>query len=254
MQVSKDVLNYCAAIWAGFAILLLPVLLKYKAPYGRHISFAWGKTISNRFGWIVMEIVSPLVLVLCFFSGFNGSNLFALSLVAIWVIHYFHRSVIFPLYIRTTGKRIPIAVVGMAVFFNVINGSLNGLYLGHFQTEFPREWPGMCRLILGFALLIAGAYINIRSDYILIRLRKPGETLYKIPQGFLFRFVSCPNHLGEMIEWVGFAIMAWNLPALSFAVWTIANLMPRALHHHSWYKKHFPDYPKERKALFPFLI
>jgi hypothetical protein len=29
---------------------------------------------------------------------------------------------------------------------------------------------------------------------------------YKIPQGGLFRWLSCPNLVGEMIEWIGFAI------------------------------------------------
>jgi hypothetical protein len=48
--------------------------------------------------------------------------------------------------------------------------------------------------------------------------------------------------------------MAWNLPALSFAIWTFANLVPRALNHHNWYKDKFPDYPKNRKAVFPFLF
>jgi steroid 5-alpha reductase family enzyme len=110
------------------------------------------------------------------------------------------------------------------------------------------------RIFLGFLLFFGGAYINIRSDNILLRLRKPGETDYKIPAGFLFRYVSCPNFLGEMIEWSGFAIMAWNVPALSFAVWTVANLAPRALHHHRWYLEKFSEYPKNRKAFIPFLL
>jgi hypothetical protein len=48
--------------------------------------------------------------------------------------------------------------------------------------------------------------------------------------------------------------MAWNLPAFSFALWTAVNLIPRALDHHRWYLKTFPDYPKERKAVIPFLV
>jgi 3-oxo-5-alpha-steroid 4-dehydrogenase 1 len=49
--------------------------------------------------------------------------------------------------------------------------------------------------------------------------------------------------------------MAWNLPALSFAVWTAVNLIPRALDHHKWYKSYFKEeYPKQRKAVIPFLL
>ena len=65
--------------------------------------------------------------------------------------------------------------------------------------------------------------INNYSDSFLINLRKPGQTDYTLPTGFLFNKISCPNLFGEMIEWIGFALMAQHLPALSFAVWTICN-------------------------------
>ncbi|MBP7389456.1 MAG: hypothetical protein KA841_03570, partial [Chitinophagales bacterium] len=77
---------------------------------------------------------------------------------------------------------------------------------------------------------------------------------YKIPNGFLFKYISCPNHFGEMVEWFGFALMMGQLPAYAFALWTIVNLMPRALDHHRWYREKFADYPKERNAVVPFIL
>lgn len=47
--------------------------------------------------------------------------------------------------------------------------------------------------------------------------------------------------------------MAWNLPALSFMVWTGANLIPRAQNHYDWYKRTFPDFPLKRKVVIPFI-
>lgn len=35
----------------------------------------------------------------------------------------------------------------------------------------------------GFLLFVVGMTINIHSDHILRSLRKPGETVYRIPQG-----------------------------------------------------------------------
>ena len=75
-----------------------------------------------------------------------------------------------------------------------------------------------------------------------------------MPFGGLFKYVSCPNHLGEIIEWIGFAILSWSLPTFAFALWTIANLLPRAIQHHDWYHNHLEDYPKDRKAVFPYLL
>ena len=77
---------------------------------------------------------------------------------------------------------------------------------------------------------------------------------YHIPNGFLYRYISAPNYFGEIIEWFGFAIILWNLSALSFALWTAYNLIPRALNHHQWYKQYFANYPTRRKAVFPFLF
>jgi 3-oxo-5-alpha-steroid 4-dehydrogenase 1 len=30
-------------------------------------------------------------------------------------------------------------------------------------------------------------------------------------------------------------------------------VVPRAISHHKWYKQKFQEYPKERKAILPFL-
>ena len=97
-------------------------------------------------------------------------------------------------------------------------------------------------------------YINMSSDNKLLRLRSGGKKGYYIPYGGMFKYVSSPNLFGEIIEWFGWAMMSWCLAAASFSLWTIANLVPRALDHHRWYHKRFEDYPKERKAVFPFIV
>ncbi len=147
----------------------------------------------------------------------------------------------------------PVVIMGSAVFFNLINTFFLGAWLGWF-AQFPANWLASIPFIIGAFLFAIGMLINLSSDEILLHLRKPGETGYKIPKGGMFKWISCPNHFGEMLEWIGYALMAWHIAALSFAVWTVANLLPRALDHHKWYREHFDSYPKERKAVFPFLL
>ena len=60
--------------------------------------------------------------------------------------------------------------------------------------------------------------------------------------------------LGDIIDWIGWAILTWSISGLVFAIWTIANLFPRALAHHKWYQEKFSDYPKNRKAIIPGII
>ena len=60
--------------------------------------------------------------------------------------------------------------------------------------------------------------------------------------------------LVKIVEWIGFAIIIFNLGTLSFALWTAFNLIPRALNHHNWYINSFDEYPDKRKAVIPFIL
>jgi len=137
------------------------------------------------------------------------------------------------------------------IALNIINGALNGDYVFTMSGGYPNEWLTDPRFIIGFALFVIGFIINRLPDRILRNLRTPEETGYKNPPGGLFQWTPCPNYLGEIIEWTGWAIATWSIAGLAFAVWTASNLNPRALSHHKWYHNQFPDYPPEHKALLP---
>jgi 3-oxo-5-alpha-steroid 4-dehydrogenase 1 len=174
--------------------------------------------------------------------------------MGLWLLHYINRSIVFPLRYPNKNKKMPLTIALNAIFFNLINGSINGYFLGHVQPFYAENYWLQWNFIAGVALFFTGFIINIQSDNILLKLRKPGETGYKIPQGGMYKYISAPNYFGEIIEWTGFALAVWSLPALSFAVWTFANLAPRALTNHKWYLNKFANYPKERKALIPYII
>ena len=240
-------INFVVYFWIFIGVLTFFYLFKTTAPFGRHSSAKWGPQIDNKMGWAIMEIVSPLVFSFIYFSFVETTTKLQLILLLLWNVHYINRSLIFPFRIRTKGKKMPMIVMVSAIFFNVINGSINGYFLTKTTLLFPSFFT------IGVVLFVVGFLINNMADTQLIQLRKPNETGYKIPFGFLFRFISCPNLVGEIIEWIGFALMAQTLGAISFAVWTFCNLAPRAVAHHRWYKATFPDYPSSRKALIPFV-
>ncbi|HNX85985.1 MAG TPA: DUF1295 domain-containing protein [Bacteroidales bacterium] len=242
--------------WIAIAIFVFPVIIRIVAPYGRHSSKKWGAVIDNRLGWILMELPALLVFACFFLFGTGNRPAVTWIFFSLWLLHYLNRTLVFPFRLRTKGKKMPLAIVLMGNGFNFMNGFINGYFLGTLATpdQYPLGYFLDMRFIAGILIFFAGMFINWQADTILIHLRKPGETGYVIPQKGFFRFVSCPNHFGEILEWTGFAVMTWSLPGLSFAVWTVVNLLPRALHHHKWYKATFPDYPAERKAVFPFFL
>jgi len=256
IMIDRYWFNIFIYAWMGLAVVILVfmTLLKITAPYGRYIRKGWGAFISNRAAWVLMEIPSLILFMFFFLTGSLLHDAVTWFFFAIWVFHYTNRALIYPFRTRTHKKKMPLSVMFMGMFFNLANATLNGYYLGYIQPVYPGGWWKDPRFLAGFGIYLAGVVINWWADGKLIGLRKNNKTDYAIPYGGVFRYVSCPNYLGEMMEWGGFALMAWNLPALAFAVWTFANLMPRALNHHAWYRKQFPDYPEERKAVIPLIL
>jgi 3-oxo-5-alpha-steroid 4-dehydrogenase 1 len=201
-----------------------------------------------------MEIVSPISFCAFLFSGEHPITSPLLLFCALWVIHYLNRAIVQPLRARSLTRRIPASVVLMAIVFNAVNGFVVGYGLGHAGRLYDADWFAGPAFLAGIVLFAAGAFTNLHSDAILMRLKKAQSGSYGIPRGGLFRLVSTPNYLGEIVEWMGFAVMTWSLPALSFAIWTAANLIPRALAHHRWYLTTFSDYPANRRAVLPGLL
>jgi protein-S-isoprenylcysteine O-methyltransferase Ste14 len=231
---------------AAFTLIALFVMT---APYGRHARSGWGPKMPTRWGWIVMECPAVLVFAGCFFVGAHRFELVPLVLLALWQFHYVYRTFVFPLKIGGPEKGMAVTVVAMGMGFNVLNAYLNARHVSQLGV-YSVSWLYDARFIAGAALFLAGRALHVRVDAYLLELRRGG---YAIPRQGAFRWVSCPNYLGEVIEWIGWAVATWSLAGAAFAIFTIANLAPRAHAHHRWYRERFADYPRERKALIPFV-
>ena len=243
--------DWVAYTTLALAPLVFAVLLYIKAPYGRHIRRGWGPVLDNRLGWFIME--SPAVLVfggiLLFFSELNTTPLILLLL---WQVHYCHRAFVYPWTLKK-GKKMPWLILLMAIVFNTSNGYLNAWSIASQAEKYSDLWLMSPQFLLGVLIFFSGMALNKISDKQLAALSRSGVG-YQIPHGFAFRWVSCPNYLGEIIQWIGWAIATWSLAGWIFAIWTMANLVPRAIAHHRWYRETFKDYPAARRALVPFLF
>jgi len=252
--MDKTTFTLLVWLWTAIGVTVFLLLLFVTAPYGRHSSKKWGVTIPDRLGWFMMEVPALLIFIWLIITGDAQKTAVVWIIAFLYAFHYFNRSVIYPMRIRTRGKEMPLVIALMAIFFNFVNAGFLGYYTGTLQTQYGNEWLTDPRFAAGLALFITGMIINVSSDEKLIHLRKKSTSGYQIPRGGLFEKISCPNFFGEIVEWAGFAIICWSLPALSFFVWTFCNLVPRALAHHKWYRSNFSDYPPGRKAVFPFIL
>jgi protein-S-isoprenylcysteine O-methyltransferase Ste14 len=249
-EAALDTTLAWAVIAAGVAVFIS--LFFITAPYGRHARGGWGPSINNRLAWIIMESPSAVAFAIIYALGRNALAPAPLALASLWLIHYVHRTFVFPFRMNSAKRPMPISVAAMAIVFNSINAYLNARWiseLGNYSTA----WFSDPRFVVGTIAFFSGMYINIQSDNILFSLRKPGESGYKIPKGGAYRFVSMPNYLGELIEWAAWAVASWSLAGVAFFVFTFANLVPRAVANHRWYRETFAEYPKERRAVIPWL-
>jgi protein-S-isoprenylcysteine O-methyltransferase Ste14 len=242
-------------LWGMFALALFTYFLvtKTTAPFGKHVKKGYGPTIGVREGWVIMESPALWATVLFFSMGDNKLSYVPLTLLRIYQLHYFNRTIIYPMRMKVQGKGIPWVVVLSGFFFNIYNGYLQGRWMSHYGT-YDRSWLTSPQFVFGLMIFLTGFVINNWSDHILLSLRSDEhDRSYKIPRGVLYKYVTCPNYFGEMVEWLGWSILTWSPAGFVFFLYTVANLAPRAVHTHEWYLTKFNDYPKERKYLVPFV-
>ncbi len=248
--------NIFLIIMSIIAVIVFIALYFVTAGYGVFYNKKWGPSVPNKIGWILME--SPVfiaMILLCVFSE-RSTNIVCLIFLILFEIHYFQRSFIFPFLIR--GKSVmPLSVILMGVVFNTLNALMQGGWIFYVAPEnmYETSWLTTPQFIIGTLIFFAGMIINIHSDNIIRHLRKPGDTKHYLPKKGMFKYVTSANYFGEFVEWCGFAILTWSLAGTVFALWTFANLAPRAAKIYDNYKKEFGDEldTKKVKRILPFI-
>ena len=120
-------------------------------------------------------------LIVCPFLVFTSENAvtgMTKVFILIWVMHYFNRSIVFPMRIKTKKKKMPLLIAVLAFLFNVVNGLVNGIYFGSVRFDYPEAWVSSPQFIVGISLFFVGFYINNKSDTYLIGLRKGKQKGY----------------------------------------------------------------------------
>ncbi len=229
--------------------VVLAILLLVTAPYGRHFKPGWGPSLPNRLAWTLMELPAVLVIAWLVLAAPAGRVVVVLVPLAFWQFHYLYRTFLFPALMHPSDRTFPVVLVLFAIAFNVLNGYNNAAaLLANAESGRPLLTTSFW---LGSLLFATGFVMHAHSDAVIRRLRRPGDTGYRIPNGGMFRWVGSPHYLGEILQWTGWAVLTWSLAGLAFALFTFCNLAPRALANHAWYRDRFPDYPRERRILVP---
>lgn len=258
MDILRDITAFRTLLIAmtAMAAVVFAALQFIPAGYGMLYDKRWGPSIGNRAGWVLMEAPVFVAMLALWLLSPRAASAAPAVMALLFEAHYFQRSFIFPALIKGR-NRMPLTIIAMGIIFNLINALMQGGWIFYLSPEqmYSPQWLASPQFVAGTLIFIAGMAINIHSDHIIRNLRKPGDTRHYIPRGGMFRFVSSANYLGELIEWVGFAVLTWSAAGAVFALWTFANLAPRAAKTHSRYCREFGQEftSLKLKKIIPFI-
>jgi protein-S-isoprenylcysteine O-methyltransferase Ste14 len=247
-----DLFNISMILILSLAAIVFLLLFHISAPYGKFLRKGWGPSVRSKWGWMIMEAPSPVLMALFFLTS-DVKSIPQILFILLWMSHYIHRTLIYPFTQSGGNKAYPLILVCMAFTFNCFNGFINGYGVFHLMS-YDSSWLKSWQSIAGILIFLTGFIINKKADEKLRMLRNGSNGDYVIPKGWLFNYISSPHYFGEIIEWGGWALMTWSLPGLVFFIFTFANLFPRSMASHRWYKEKFPEYPVKRKAVIPYVL
>ena len=256
MMISLHAFHIFLIVMAAVAVVVFVSLFFVDAGYGKFYQPKWGPSVGNRLGWMLMEAPVFVTMLLLWWFSDRRTDGVRLVFLLLFEAHYFHRSFIFPLQIRGR-SRMPLSIILMGVLFNTLNALMQGGWIFYLSApdRYPLSWLTSPAFLVGTAIFLFGMAVNIRSDSIIRHLRAPGDTAHYLPKGGMFRYVTSANYFGEFIEWTGFAILTWSWSGAVFALWTFANLAPRAARIYDMYAREFPDEldTHKTKRMIPFI-
>jgi hypothetical protein len=222
--------------------------------------FPYGKTYTRGTALLKLEMpdrlafmlvtLPPLLIFLYAHLYFPNGNLLSPASLC-YVAHYVHRSLIYPWFRSSFSKRWPLE----SVLYHAITNTLCATIAFH-QTIFGlgnMHWTLQAVLTLCFVSSAVGAALH---DYRVCGLRRSGENGYQIPRGLLFKWVSGPQYLCELIQWLLFMpFLGYGFPMATFAVYHLVNITGRAeAVHEAYVRKLFKNkYPEERTPYIPLL-
>ncbi|KAJ3128786.1 Steroid 5-alpha-reductase det2 [Nowakowskiella sp. JEL0407] len=280
--MSEDLLVWYAIYFKLFVSFVVVVVLLFfqTVPMGKLHRGGWGFELPGKPAWVIFELFPLLSFHFFYWYPVSESSLNPTSLIILgmFTLHYVQRVFIYPLTAPSIAP-VSIGLILSACMLNTVNGYMNGRSHGPLNTytgdeiREPYVWVGMATFLWGFLS-------NIYCDQLMFYLRRkaieryndskkgdkanvdvsdlvigPTGSIYVIPTGYLYEYVSCAPYFAECVEWLGWAIASQRPSAFTFSIFVFANLVPRAISSHKWYLQKFGEkYPKNRKAVIPFLL
>jgi very-long-chain enoyl-CoA reductase len=229
------------------------------------------RDLGPQVGWTTVfltEYAGPLVIYLCFYvrpaliygaKAATAKHEFASQVACVcWTVHYAKRLLETLFVHRFSHSTMPIR----NIFKNCAYYWGFTAFVAYFNNHplYTAPLYGMTQVYIGLTTFCLCELGNLSIHVALRNLRPAGSKERRIPRAtwnpltWLFNLVSCPNYTYEFGSWIGFTILSQSLPGGLFALVGLAQMTQWALGKHKAYRTDFKDYPRQRKAIIPFII
>lgn len=217
----------------------------------------------------LLEYLGPLLIHPAFYFGYYGQTEKTLvqKIVFVCIMLHFIKRELETAYVH----KFSLATMPLRnLFKNCAHYWLLSGFLVAFFIHAPSEWTNTSDLdaflyssnvfqwdnITAFALAGVWAFAEISNGIVhlnLASLRPAGSTERRIPYGYGFDKLSCPNYFFEAWGWSILCVLSMNWSLWVFNAVGSLQMYFWAAKKHKRYLKEFPDYPKDRKAFLPYL-
>ncbi|KAK8662145.1 hypothetical protein V6N13_091732 [Hibiscus sabdariffa] len=223
--------------------------LKYSKFFNASSSSSISSKVPSRVGMFLLYTPAFLVGFASFWLFPDGDLRFLLLKPAI-TIHFFKR--IFEvgfIHIYSGGMALDSTII---ISFSYFFLSLSLIYTHILNQQLPE--PSIDLMYPGIVLFLIGISGNFYHHYLLSKLRAKGGRDYKIPKGGLFELVICPNYLFEILGFMGISLISQTLYSFSVTLGFAVYLVCRSYVTRRWYMSKFEDFPKETRAIIPYVF
>jgi hypothetical protein len=241
-----DLATTCFAVQllVGAILLIGEATGRLRLPYGK---FRTGAGVNSRAGLALAYATPVFVYIVLWVEGGSPRTLYHLVVFGAFLFHFLRR--IFEVsfvnsYSRPTPSR---ALMIVAFLYGGVAASC-----AFFQVRTFRQPTSQPIFMLGILIFAFGEVLNGYHHWLLARLRPLGARIYVVPRHGLFGWVACPHYLGEILSFVGYAMMSDLLPVWGNAMVLTAYLSARAHSTLNWYRREMPlQIPSGWRRLIP---
>ena len=240
-----------------------------QTPYSKFFDEKKSKTVlvSGRVGMLVIYLPATLFCAVVIQRNVDESNFFNRELlVGLLLFAHFAKRDAEVLFLHKYSKKMDLmSGASIAVYYTLVC-----FIITHFQKHVPAAATTpftLATLIVGVGLFAVGQMGNFYHHWLLANLRNPrsakkdedaamttGDNNYKIPSAGLFALVTMPHYFFELLSWLGVAVVSTSLTAFLVVANMSSYLAGRSVATQKWYFDNFKGYPRDRKAIIPFIL